>query len=74
MQYLIDVQTGIGVPHISGQQIFDFPIVEPERNVVEKFDNVVSIMVIHKQNINAENQLLENCKNLLLSKLATIEN
>lgn len=32
MQYLIDVQTGIGVPHISGQQILDFEFRKPSLN------------------------------------------
>ena len=72
--YVSQVQTGTSIPHISGQQIFDFPIVIPKRKVVEKFDHIISKMVIHYFNLNAENQKLEDFKNLLLSKLATIEN
>ena len=29
MNHLLDVQTGSGVPHISGQQILDFPFLLP---------------------------------------------
>jgi type I restriction enzyme S subunit len=72
--YVAQVQTGTSIPHISGQQIFDFPIVVPERKVVEKFDHFISKIVKHDFNVNAENQQLENFKNLLLSKLSTIEN
>lgn len=42
MQYLIDAQTGIGVPHISGQQILDFafrkPKIETQQTIVHKLD------------------------------------
>jgi len=72
--YVSQVQTGTSIPHISGQLIFDFPIVVPERKVVEKFDHFISKIVKHDFNMDAENQQLENFKNLLLSKLATIEN
>ena len=42
MRYLIDVQTGIGVPHISGQQILDFTFYKPsltaQQAIVQKLD------------------------------------
>jgi len=42
MQYLFDVQTGIGVPHISGQQILDFKFEKPplpeQQSIVKKLD------------------------------------
>ncbi len=42
MNYLIDVQTGIGVPHISGQQILDFTFNKPsicqQKSFVQKLD------------------------------------
>ena len=37
MNYLIDVQTGIGVPHISGQQILDFTFNKPSINEQQLF-------------------------------------
>jgi type I restriction enzyme S subunit len=72
--FVSQVQTGTSIPHISGQQIFDFPILIPQIIVIEKFDNVVSKMVKHNSNITKENQKLTELKDLLLSKLATIKN
>jgi len=69
--YVSQVQTGTSIPHISGQQIFDFPILISEEQIIEKFDNMVSKMVIHNSNITQENQKLTELKELLLSKLAT---
>lgn len=72
--YVSQVQTGTSIPHISGQQIFNFSILKPKDFVIEKFDYSVSKMVTHKSNIIQENQKLTELKELLLSKLATIEN
>ena len=72
--YVSQVQTGTSIPHISGQQIYDFPIIIPNDLVLKKFDFFISKMVTHKLNINSENQKLSEMKDLLLSKLATIEN
>jgi type I restriction enzyme S subunit len=69
--YVSQVQTGTSIPHISGQQIFDFPILIPEKSVIEKFDKIVSSMVIYNSNTVQENQKLTELKELLLSKLAT---
>ena len=42
--YLISIQTGIGVPHISGKQIFGFPFRKPsikeQKQIVEKLDSL----------------------------------
>jgi type I restriction enzyme S subunit len=70
--YVSQVQTGTSIPHISGQQIFNFPILKPKDFVIEKFDYAVSKMVINKSNIIQENQKLSELKELLLSKLATV--
>jgi len=72
--YVSQVQTGTSIPHISGQQIFDFPILIPIKSVINEFDKVVSKMVIHISNIVQDNKKLSEMKDLLLSKLATIEN
>jgi type I restriction enzyme S subunit len=72
--YVSQVQTGTSIPHISGQQIFDFPILIPESIIIYKYDEVVSKMVLHNFNVIQENQKLTELKDLLLSKLATIEN
>jgi len=71
--YVSQVQTGTSIPHISGQQIFNFPILVPDDIVINKFDHSISKMVTHKSNIVQENQKLTELKDLLLSKLATIE-
>jgi type I restriction enzyme, S subunit len=71
--YVSQVQTGTSIPHISGQQIFDFPILIPPKNVVDAFDSLVSKMISHKENITRENQYLENFKSLLLSRLASMD-
>jgi len=71
--YVSQVQTGTSVPHISGQQIFNFPIMKPKDLVIEKFDYAVSKIVTHKLNIIQENHKLTELKDLLLSKLSTIE-
>ena len=70
--YVSQVQTGTSIPHISGLQIFNFPVLIAIDSVIEKFDNAVSIITKHKSNIIQENQKLTELKELLLSKLATI--
>jgi type I restriction enzyme S subunit len=70
--YVSQVQTGTSIPHVSGQQIFNFPVLIAKDTVVEKFDNAVSRMTQHKLNIIQENQKLTKLKELLLSKLATV--
>jgi type I restriction enzyme S subunit len=72
--YVSQVQTGTSIPHISGQQIFNFPMLIANDFIIEKFDIVVSKMVTHKSNIVEETKKLTEMKDLLLSKLATIEN
>jgi type I restriction enzyme, S subunit len=72
MQYLIDVQTGIGVPHISGQQILDFefrkPSIKEQRNVVNQLDSLKEetkkLETIYRQKIND----LEELKKSILQK------
>lgn len=65
MQYLIDVQTGIGVPHISGQQILDFefrkPSIKEQQNVVNQLDSLKvetkKLEAIYQQKINDLDEL-----------------
>ena len=44
IQYLLEGQTGLGVPHISGKQILSFefslPSIEDQRTIVEKLDDL----------------------------------
>jgi type I restriction enzyme S subunit len=71
--HVSQVQTGTSIPHISGEQIFDFPVIIPTETAIERFDKIVSKMVLHNFNLIQENQKLAELKDLLLSKLATVE-
>jgi type I restriction enzyme S subunit len=72
MQYLIDVQTGIGVPHISGQQILDFefhkPSLQVQQKIVHQLDALSAetkkLEAIYQQKIND----LEELKKSVLQK------
>ncbi len=72
MSYLIDVQTGIGVPHISGQQILDFKFNKPSINlqqiIVQKLDALSAqtkkLEAIYQQHLND----LEELKKSILQK------
>lgn len=72
-KHVSQIQTGTSIPHISGQQIFDFPIVIPDKNTLMKFDAIVNKLMIKKMVYKRQLMLLDNISNLLLSKLATIE-
>ena len=72
MKYLIDVQTGIGVPHISGKQILDFsfttPSLKEQQTIVQKLDALSTetkkLEAIYNQKIND----LEELKKSILQK------
>jgi type I restriction enzyme S subunit len=72
MNYLIDVQTGIGVPHISGKQILDFtfsrPSMKVQQTIVQKLDALSTetkkLEAIYQKKIND----LEELKKSVLQK------
>ncbi len=72
MKYLIDVQTGIGVPHISGQQISDFrfykPTIKDQQKIVSKLDalreQTKKLEAVYEKKL----QDLEELKKSVLSK------
>lgn len=72
INYLSDVQTGIGVPHISGQQILEYTFNKPslivQRMIVQKLDALITetqkLEVIYENKINA----LEELKKSILQK------
>ena len=72
MNYLIDVQTGIGVPHISGKQILDFtfsrPSMKVQQTIVQKLDALSTetkkLEAIYQKKIND----LEELKKSILQK------
>ena len=65
MKYLIDVQTGIGVPHISGKQILDFsfttPSLKEQQDIAQKLDalsvETKQLEAIYQQKINDLDEL-----------------
>lgn len=73
-KYVSQVQTGTSVPHISGQQIFEFPILIPSYNVLDKFNSIAKELMNNQIIYKRLNFDLEMLLNLLLSKLSTIEN
>jgi type I restriction enzyme, S subunit len=70
--HLIGVQTGIGVPHISGQQILDFafnkPPISQQHSIVQKLDTLSAetkkLEAIYRQKISD----LEELKKSILQK------
>lgn len=72
-EYVSQVQTGTSVPHISGRQISDFPLLLPETNILKKF-HLVTEVFIEKSYLNFElNKKLEDLNNLLLSRMSRVE-
>lgn len=70
--YVSQVQTGTSIPHISGQQIFDFPLIIPERKIIEMFDKLISPIDSNIKLYSQQSKVLSSVRDLLLSKLATI--
>lgn len=71
--YVAQVQTGTSVPHISGQQIKDFPLLIPDKAILNMFNSVVSFFY-DKTHINIESsKKLNDMLELLLSKMATVK-
>jgi type I restriction enzyme S subunit len=77
MQYLIGVQTGIGVPHISGQQILDFDFYKPATKEQQTFVNNFEALNAETQKLEAVYQQkianLEELKKSILKKAFTGE-
>lgn len=68
--YVSQVHTGTSVPHISGDQIMDFPILIPDQNIVKYFYSL-SIILINKKQLNDEQNIkFKSLLNLLLSKIS----
>jgi type I restriction enzyme S subunit len=72
--YVGQVHTGTSVPHISGDQILEFPIIIPIEDLVKKFHENVVKFIDEIHNIIMENEKLQELIDLILSKMATIEN
>lgn len=72
--YILGTATGTTVRHTSPDRIGSFQIILPNRQIIEKFNKIVSLLTkLINQNPSKQYKLGE-LKDLLLSKLATIEN
>lgn len=65
---------GSAVPSMTTSFLNDIDVLIPDTETLKRFNNHLNEITIHKENTQRENNLLSNFKDLLLSKLATIEN
>ena len=64
---------GSAVPSMTTAFLNDIDVVLPDKNTLENFNNTLKLIIKHKENLDLENQKLTELKELLLSKLATLE-
>jgi type I restriction enzyme S subunit len=69
-----DLVTGAAQPKINQENMNSITLVKPELNVARNFDKIINHVFDLIQLKSNENQKLTELKELLLSKLATIEN
>ncbi len=70
--YVSQVYTGTSVPHISGDQISEFPILIPEETVIDSFNNLAE-PIINKILLSLKlSESLKITKDILLSKISII--
>jgi type I restriction enzyme, S subunit len=65
---------GSAVPSMTTAFLNDIDVVLPSIIVLSDFNDALKKIITHKENLEKENQKLTELKELLLSKLATIEN
>jgi type I restriction enzyme S subunit len=71
-EYVSQVQTGTSVPHISGQQIKDFPLLIPSNKVLMDFNSKVK-HIFDRYLLNIESiKIMNELKDLLLSKMTKV--
>jgi len=68
--YVHQVHTGTSVPHISGQQILEFPVVIPPDSILNSFADLVKRPTLLRQTYEVESRLCEQLKGILLSRIA----
>lgn len=71
---IIDYNGGSAVPTLNRNDIHRHQLIVPEKSVIEKFEKIQQIFFKQIKLIGIENQKLSELKELLLSKLATVEN
>ena len=72
--YVSQVQTGTSIPHISGQQIANFPIIIPSTEILDLFSIKAKIKYDSISLYNHQLIKLEELKELLLAKMTRVEN
>jgi type I restriction enzyme, S subunit len=72
--YILGTATGTTVRHTSPDRIGRFKVVLPDKKLIEKFNLIVSPLTKLINQSPSEQYKMEELKELLLSKLATIEN
>jgi len=72
--YILGTATGTTVRHTSPGRIGGFQVLLPNRQLIEKFNIIVSPLTKLINQSPSKQYKLEELKDLLLSKLATIEN
>jgi len=65
---------GSAVPSMTTAFLNDIDVVIPNKSMLKTFNNALNKIIKHKENLENENQKLTELKELLLSKLATVEN
>ena len=71
--YVSQVQTGTSIPHISGNQILEFPLLIPDQLYLNEFDLIVYRLINYSMVLNKQNTDLLEASRIILSKLATIK-
>lgn len=71
---IIDYNGGSAVPTLNRNDIHRHQLIIPQKSIIEKFEKIQQVFFKRVKKIGIENQKLTELKDLLLSKLATIEN
>jgi type I restriction enzyme, S subunit len=69
---LLMLTTGSTFPNWDRLSLSDFPVIVPQDSFVKEFENNANKLFLHLENMSKESVLLQNTKDLLLSKLATV--
>lgn len=62
---------GSAVPSMTTAFLNDIDVVLPEKDILKSFNDMLKVIITHKEKLEKENQKLSELKELLLSKLAT---
>ncbi|MGI9279910.1 MAG: restriction endonuclease subunit S [Endozoicomonas sp.] len=74
-RYVDSVKTGTSIPHISGKQIKELPVINPNDNgkLFAKFEALLNPLAEKRENNSTENNVLESTRDTLLPKLLSGE-